>query len=279
MSFFLEVKSIKKTEKKTDQEWQNFGLETLVDLVNKGEINPWDVDLVILIDKFLSKINSQDLQQVAEIIFFVSVLLRIKSENINKKEYLEPELNNPENTEQAFNTNLDDLIDFDELESYDLNSKNKKISELKNPKILDSLLVRNQKTFKKNKKRKITLNDLVDAFQRVEIPKIKTKKKQSFQDFELDINSDSIIIREEDENSDILEIAHEENLEEKIKLLSEHILKFIDKDYLTSIQDLMPIFNNQKIDAFLSVLFLSHSGKTEIYQEKFYEDFHFKRLV
>ncbi len=243
------------------QNFQNIALDLLVNLAQKGEIDPWNVNLIELIDKFLAQISNDNLKEAAEIIFFVSVLLRIKSEKI----YIKAKLENEFDDLDLFN----EEINFEEL---NLESPYEKEFEKE---FLDSVLMRNQKSFKEKRKKNITLEDLIQIFKSVELPKkINRKKKINFDDFN---DEEGIIIRE-DESSDILELAHEENLEEKIKILSEHILKIIEMNSNIALSKLEIVFGN-KIDTFLSALFLSHSGKTEIQQEKFYEEIFLKRLI
>lgn len=249
--------------------WTELGLELLVEMSSKGEIDPWDVDLVFVIDKFLNQLSQseskQELQEAARIIFFVSVLLKIKSQNLYQK---------PEQTEEK--NDYGDLIDFEEIEFEELSEQQNNYSQALNPKTLDKVLMRNPKMLKETRKRKITLDELIDIFKKSEsknnVPK--KRKKKNLQDF---MDEGEIVLRE-DEETDILELAHDENLEYKIQLLSEYIFKTLELQKETSLSEIKENIGDW-VDTFLSALFLSHSGKTELWQKSFYEEIWLKRIA
>jgi len=240
-----------------DKNWQNAGLELLVDLAKKREIDPWDVDLVELIDKFLRQIPEDNIQKAAEIIFFVSVILRLKSEDMHQKE----------EEEEIFH---DDLIDFEELglEEENISEEDNSISIDK----LDKFLIHNRKTFKQARQRKVTLDDLIAVFEQAKTPKAKKKKRLQLH-MELEELDGEI-----DDSNNVLELAHEEDLENKIKVLGEHILKILQLHKKTPLSQLEEVLKS-RIDTFLSALFLCHTGKMKLLQEDFYGEMHIERLL
>ncbi|MDX1918914.1 MAG: segregation/condensation protein A [Candidatus Caenarcaniphilales bacterium] len=245
-------------------------LELLVSMARSGEIDPWDVDLVYVIDKFLSQLaqkkDEQLLKEAAQIIFFVSVLLRLKSEKIYRRQLREEEL-----LESG-----DDLIDFDAIEFQEIKSPEDLKLELLNPKSLDRALSRNPQNIRQVPKRPITLDDLIALFEKTkqEIPRVRRKRKESLDDFEGD---DEVVMRE-DEDRSIYELVHEENLEQKIQILSECVLKMLEINRQTPLSSLENYVGDQ-FDAFLAALFLSHAGKTEISQKTFYDELWLKRIA
>ncbi|HPJ29899.1 MAG TPA: segregation/condensation protein A [Methanothrix sp.] len=77
---------------------ETFGLEpdpvqVLLDLARKGEIDPWDVDLAQVTEKFLERIEAmgdRDLPALGRTLLYASILLRMKSDSIEEGEE-EPE--------------------------------------------------------------------------------------------------------------------------------------------------------------------------------------------
>jgi segregation and condensation protein A len=75
-----------------------FGLEpdpvqVLLDLARRGEIDPWDVDLTQVTEKFLERIEAmgdRDLPALGRTLLYASILLRMKSDSIEEGEE-EPE--------------------------------------------------------------------------------------------------------------------------------------------------------------------------------------------
>ncbi len=57
-------------------------IELLVQLADEGEIDPWDIDLIAVTDAFLERIDDDDLIVTARTLFYASVLLRMKSDEI-----------------------------------------------------------------------------------------------------------------------------------------------------------------------------------------------------
>ncbi|MFB6227635.1 MAG: segregation/condensation protein A [Halobacteriales archaeon] len=55
-------------------------IELLVRLAEEGEIDPWDIDIVRVTDKFLDELDRSDLQTSGRALFYASVLLRMKSD-------------------------------------------------------------------------------------------------------------------------------------------------------------------------------------------------------
>lgn len=59
------------------------GLSLLVDLVRDGTVDPWDVDLELVADRFMAEIDAltvDDLPRSGRLLFFASVIIRIKAQ-------------------------------------------------------------------------------------------------------------------------------------------------------------------------------------------------------
>jgi len=55
-------------------------VELLVQLAERGEIEPWDIDVVRVTDAFLAALDGADLRAGGRALFYASVLLRMKSD-------------------------------------------------------------------------------------------------------------------------------------------------------------------------------------------------------
>jgi len=82
-------------EAETDEEVEP--VEVLVQLAEDGEIDPWDIDIVEVTDKFLARLDEADLRASGRALFYASVLLRMKGDAMLTEDE-EPE---PEPWEQA----------------------------------------------------------------------------------------------------------------------------------------------------------------------------------
>ena len=66
-------------------------VELLVQLAEEGEIDPWDIDIVAVTDAFLERLDESDLRTSGRALFYASVLLRMKSDEILTPDDPEPE--------------------------------------------------------------------------------------------------------------------------------------------------------------------------------------------
>ncbi|WP_425601390.1 segregation/condensation protein A [Halobaculum magnesiiphilum] len=57
-------------------------VELLVNLAEEGEIDPWDIDVVEVTDAFLDRLDEADLRTGGRALFYASVLLRMKSDDM-----------------------------------------------------------------------------------------------------------------------------------------------------------------------------------------------------
>lgn len=69
-------------------------VEVLVSMAEDGEIEPWDIDVVVVTDKFLERIDDADLRTSGRTLFYASVLLRMKSDALLADD--EPDDHQPE---------------------------------------------------------------------------------------------------------------------------------------------------------------------------------------
>jgi len=91
-------------------------VELLVQLAEDGEIDPWDIDIVEVTDAFLSKLHETDLRTSARALFYASVLLRMKGDQLLS----EPEPDDepePEPWEQAMTEAADAEPEFDPVDA------------------------------------------------------------------------------------------------------------------------------------------------------------------
>jgi len=66
-------------------------VEVLVELAREGEIEPWDIDIVEVTDKFLARLDRADLRTSGRALFYASVLLRMKGDELLAGDDPDPE--------------------------------------------------------------------------------------------------------------------------------------------------------------------------------------------
>lgn len=55
-------------------------IEILLEMARNGEIDPWNIDIIDITDKFLKKISDPDLRASGRTLLYASILLRMKSD-------------------------------------------------------------------------------------------------------------------------------------------------------------------------------------------------------
>ncbi len=234
------------TEKPVD------GIEILIKLAESGDIDPKNIDIIDVTDKFLRAIAAapkENLRQSGRIIFHASVLLRMKAEALLAVASAELDMGG------------DDFIDFDE-DMLAMDTDQPRQITLKD---LEKALVRRTNN-KQNRQRKVTLQQLIDALkeaEKLEKERLEKKPRQRIQtDGYIDVR----------DVEDILELAHDEDIEvtiAKVDRLLEESIKVGDAlTLLKLIKMLGP--KSDWVDAFLAILFLSNAGKIILEQEEFY---------
>lgn len=234
------------TEKPVD------GIEILIKLAESGDIDPKNIDIIDVTDKFLKAIAAapkENLRQSGRIIFHASVLLRMKAEALLAVASAELEMGG------------DDFIDFDE-DMLAMDTDQPRQITLKD---LEKALVRRTNN-KQNRQRKVTLQNLIDALKEAEkLEKERLEKKPRHR-----IQTDGYIDVRDVE--DILELAHDEDIEvtiAKVDRLLEESIKVGDALTLLKLITMLGP-KSDWVDAFLAILFLSNAGKIILEQEEFY---------
>ncbi|GAA0247185.1 segregation/condensation protein A [Haladaptatus pallidirubidus] len=83
-------------------------VELLVQLAEDGEIEPWDIDIVEVTDKFLARLDEADLRTSGRALFYASVLLRMKSDALLADDEPEEEELEPWEAPMAMDGAMDD---------------------------------------------------------------------------------------------------------------------------------------------------------------------------
>ncbi|HEY9787865.1 MAG TPA: segregation/condensation protein A [Candidatus Obscuribacterales bacterium] len=233
------------------------GIAILVKLAESGDIDPKNVDIIDVTDKFLKAIAAapkENLRQSGKILFHASVLLRMKAEALLAAASAELE------------TGSDDFLDFDEDGApiiYD--SQNQPVARQITLQDLERALVRRANN-RQARQRKVTLQQLIEALKEAErIEKERVDKKPRAR---IDL-SGQIDVNDVD---DILELAHDEDIEVTIQRVEQLIDSTLNIGEYLSLIKLIQLLGPKRdwVDAFLAVLFLSNAGKITLEQEQFY---------
>ena len=227
-------------------------IEILVDLAKSGKIDPWNIDIVDLYDKYmerLSKLNIKNLKSVGRALLFTSILLRLKSNIIEgiSLEDLEPQ-------EDDFFFFFCFEADY-EPEQLQLPSSNV-IS-------FDEVLQR-RTSIKLNRNRNVTLKDLIRHLEFYE----QLEKKQTLKNA-LERQKRRVRDYSKLKAKDILNLAHDEYIETVVEKMRQNLEQIFKKEEKIELRELT-LLGFDRSSAYVAILFLMVKDNIDIIQNDFY---------
>ncbi len=248
-------------------------IKFLQDAAGKGELDPWDIDVISVIDSFLEQYsntfektsNSQnsyhkDLSETSEVFFAASVLVNLKAEVLESDVFKD----NSSDFEDDFDEDNQDWID----QEFDIPKYPEKY--LRRRSIAQPIL-----------KRTTTLGELVSQLESIaevietqDLMLMKRKRNKKY--------SDKALI------SEVKSLAHREKLPETTKELGKFIdgwekaLQWTDFEYLVKKWQKVEKsdLDKDRLGVFWALLFLSSENKIEIKQiNSLYGPIQIKRII
>lgn len=220
-------------------------VEILVAMAERGELDPWNVDIVEVTDRFLSeleRLKEIDLRISGRTLFFAATLLRMKSE------YLEE----TDEEGEEFLEDIDDYTDdfgFDDV--FSVENFTEPIERLEKE-------IKRRIGRKRLRKRPVTLYEL--------IKELKTAEKEERRRYRKRKVSPPLQIEVED----IVDLAHEENFEDAIAFVLECFEKAKLGNEIVTLQVLSSETGLDLRDVYIPLLFLMLEGKLLILQDEFF---------
>lgn len=233
------------------------GIEILVSMAKTGKINPWNIDIVDITDKYLAQMfqmKAQNLRLTGRTLLFAAILLKLKSnilENIDVNE---------------FEAGVNDLSEFDELElNDDFNTDYPQDYNTNNVISIDEVLQR-RTSVRLNRNRVVTLKDLIRQLEFYEMIDRKQSLKNAHERAKRRVRSYANLSPD-----DIINLAHEEYIENSVQKLKENLEQIFKKEEKIELNELT-LLGMDKITAYIALLFLSAESSYELVQDEFYSD-------
>ncbi|RBI63760.1 segregation/condensation protein A [halophilic archaeon] len=239
-------------------------VELLVQMAEEGEIEPWDIDIVEVTDKFLDRLDEADLRTSGRALFYASVLLRMKSDAMlaDDDEDEEPE---PEPWEAPMA--MDDGADapaFDPVDSLEremerrLDRKHARGTPETLEELVRDLRERERGSWWKES-RSYDTSDSPEGYQRG----TQTLDYHAGDDMRLD---------DEPTENDVTGTTHDEDIESVIDDVRSELETQYDRGrnevLYAEIEDVGPT----RVETFLSLLFLAHRNFVLLEQDELFGD-------
>ncbi len=232
------------------------GIEVLVQMAKQGKIDPWNIDIADIADKYMLHIaesKSNNLRVTGRALFFLAVLLKLKSNvlvGIDPMQFEIQEEFNPEydDDDSRFNEDLyyqdfpDNVIPIEEI-------------------------IQRRTSVKLNRNRIVTLKDLIRQLEFYE----QIEKKQQIQSQIERAQQRRVRSYKNMSADDIINMAHEEYIESSIKILHENLVKIFEKEEKVELNTLT-LLGLDKISAYMALLFLTVDSEFDLEQDEFYSD-------
>lgn len=248
----------------------NIGIAMLIDLAERGEIDPWDVKVIDAIDLHLSKLPLQEdatlahkqanLSQSGQAFLWAAMLVLLKANSLEKSQSQTDE----------FDSGEEEL----ELEA---------ITAAGLPRNLERHISR-RRTSQSRQTRPVTLQDLIQQLREIadtmSEPRTRNRARKGR----------AMSVRRATET--IAGLAHDENLTEMAALVAEFLVIYTDEADFWTLDDLVNMWsakfpplpeqqhgvNHDRVGIFWALLLLSAQSKVELAQSEFYKTLTIRRL-
>ena len=240
-------------EKSFVQEAEVDGIEILVNMAKQGKIDPWNVDIVEVTDKYLMHLfqsKAQNLRLTGRTLLFAAILLKLKSNVLEGIDVLDFE---PQHQDEF---NYDDEMPLDYEEEYI--PTNNVIS-------IDEVLQR-RTSVRLNHNRVVTLRDLIRQLEFYEMLDKKQSLKNAHERAKRRVRSYARLTPD-----DIINLAHDEYIENGVQRLKANLSEILSRQDKIELNELT-LLGMDKISAYISLLFLTVESDYDLEQDEFYGD-------
>lgn len=229
------------------------GIEILVNMAKSGKIDPWNVDIVEVTDKYLMHLfqsKAQNLRLTGRTLLFAAILLKLKSNVLEGIDVLDFE---PQHEDEF---NYDDEMPLDYEEEYI--PTNNVIS-------IDEVLQR-RTSVRLNHNRVVTLRDLIRQLEFYEMLDKKQSLKNAHERAKRRVQNYAKLSPD-----DIINLAHDEYIENGVQRLKANLCEILNRQDKIELNELT-LLGMDKISAYISLLFLTVESDYDLEQDEFYGD-------
>ena len=219
-------------------------VEILVGLAEKGEIDPWNINIIEVTDRFLNELERRrqlNLQVSGRTLFYAATLLRMKSEQLDDVLDEEEEGGEGEDFDLAGDPDFEDESRLGPIERLEREIQRR----------LDRKSLR---------KSPVTLFEL--------IIELKNLEKEERRRRRLPPPEEDYLV----EADDVVSIAHEEGYQDSSRQIIEECLANADPAEEITVAELCRDLGWKLPDVYLPLLFIALDGRCSIRQEEFFGD-------
>ncbi|MFA5347831.1 MAG: ScpA family protein [Methanoregula sp.] len=233
----------------TLQETVEDPVEILVGLAERGEIDPWNINIIEVTDRFLNELERRrqlNLQVSGRTLFYAATLLRMKSEHLSLQS--DPKDAGPDDDDESFGENFDLELDSE----IDYQGRLGPIERLEHE-------IQRRLDRKNMRKSPVTLFEL--------IIELKNLEKEERRRRRLTDSSDDLIYAD-----DVVGIAHDEGYQESAMTQLAEYLEELEINEEMTLTELCKRLEWGIPEVYIPLLFLALDGRCSLRQEEFFGD-------
>jgi len=226
-------------------------VEILVGLAERGEIDPWNINIIEVTDRFLSELKRRqqlNLRVSGRTLFYASTLLRMKAEQLNPPVDAGDAGDGDDLFGDEFGCGPEEEIDF--------GARLGPIERLEHE-------IQRRLDRKNMRKSPITLFELITELKNIEK---EDRRRRRMADGNIEL-SDALI-----DADDVVSIAHEEGYQESSVMRLAEYLEGLEIDEEMTLAELCERMAWKVPDVYIPLLFLALDGRCSLRQEEFFGD-------
>jgi len=225
-------------------------VEILAGMAERGEIDPWNVDIVDVTDRFLAELDRRkelDLRVSGRTLFYAACLLRLKSEYLDGWGEEEVDEASPDD---------DDGDVFSEID-FDLESG----AEVEPIGRLEREIQRRLGRKNLRKRPPVTLYELIKQLKTAEKEQRRRQRRRMPVEREpdLDLSAD-----------DVVAVAHDEGYQKAVSIVMEEFRRASQDGDILTLDDLSATMGRTRRDVYIPLLFLMLEGRLALWQDEFF---------
>lgn len=226
-------------------------VEILAGMAERGEVDPWNIDIVDVTDRFLAELERRkelDLRISGRTLFYAACLLRMKSEYFEGWD-----------EDEGVDGDEDEISPFDDddLACLDLDEKGEPIERL------EQEIQRRLRRRSLRKRPPITLYELLKELKTAEKQQRRKQRKRKpvlpKPDLDLDV-------------SDVVGVAHDEGYQKAVASVMDGYLRSVrvEGEGVVTLDDLSSAMGWECHEVYIPLLFLMLEGEIVLWQDEFF---------
>ncbi|MCK9298932.1 segregation/condensation protein A [Methanoculleus sp. YWC-01] len=224
-------------------------VEILAGMAERGEVDPWNIDIVDVTDRFLAELDRRkelDLRVSGRTLFYAACLLRLKSDYLDGWDGDEDEESFADDEDEPFADlgfdfeSAGDLEPMGRLER-EIQRRLGRKSLRKRPPVTLYELIKQLKTAEKEQRRK--------QRRRVSVPR----------EPDLDLNAE-----------DVVAVAHDEGYQKAVSVVMDAFRQATRNGDVLTLGDLSGAMGRSRREVYIPLLFLMLEGKLALWQDEFF---------